>query len=314
MDDLIFYENGKAIGIVAPSTFYSSAQGEVIINGPDAICQVMAQDETCLRRALMSAGALVIGDESEVAAVEQLLQDPATSRTTSYFLCVAKTCAEVITDIAAIRSSRILIGGCGGIGSSLCMLLAGAGVRDFVLVDPDIVEESNLNRQLFWTLADVGRAKVDVLSDALNARFRGIKITSHRDEAGIEQYSDLIDLNTSAVAITADNPPTLAHDSVMLSEKFGIPVVSGGYIHRMCTSYFFSPYDAHEVVAQFESKKRDSSERLPSSIMPSYGPINFSLASKLSANILSAIAKNTFGSSGSWIETWDMSIGGGQPY
>ena len=56
-----------------------------------------------------------------------------------------------------------MIVGCGGIGSSICMLLAGAGVRNFYLVDSDVIEKSNLNRQFFWVLSDFGEKKIYTL-------------------------------------------------------------------------------------------------------------------------------------------------------
>ena len=64
---------------------------------------------------------------------------------------------------------RIAIVGCGGTGSAVASLLARSGVLRFLLVDPDRVDISNLNRLHFSTRADaiVGRYKVDVVGDAI---------------------------------------------------------------------------------------------------------------------------------------------------
>lgn len=149
--DFCFYDNsGNAIGVVTPSLFHSLVAGHTVINGPAGAYQINQQTVIALEQGLHQAGALVPGAADEVDAVCNLLKNPVTSRTTSFFLCKAKSCADLINDIAAIKSSKVLIIGCGGIGSSIALLLAGAGVEDLTLVDPDIIESSNLNRQLFW--------------------------------------------------------------------------------------------------------------------------------------------------------------------
>jgi len=62
-------------------------------------------------------------------------------------------------ELTKIRSSKVLIAGLGGVGSSAAYFLARYGVRDFFLVDPDLVEISNLNRQFFFYI-DVDTPKV----------------------------------------------------------------------------------------------------------------------------------------------------------
>jgi molybdopterin/thiamine biosynthesis adenylyltransferase len=67
----------------------------------------------------------------------------------------------------AIERLRVVIVGLGGTGSIIAQYLAHLGVRRFILVDPDTLEESNLNRVLGSTALDVGRPKVDVAADAI---------------------------------------------------------------------------------------------------------------------------------------------------
>jgi len=70
---------------------------------------------------------------------------------------------------ARFARSRVLIVGVGGLGAPAAMALAAAGVGTLVLVDPDVVELSNLHRQPLYETADVGRAKVDVAASRLHA-------------------------------------------------------------------------------------------------------------------------------------------------
>lgn len=65
-----------------------------------------------------------------------------------------------------LASSRVGICGCGGLGSNAAMLLARSGVEKLVLVDFDVVDHSNLNRQHYWP-GQVGSKKVTALADNL---------------------------------------------------------------------------------------------------------------------------------------------------
>ena len=66
-----------------------------------------------------------------------------------------------------ISNSTIAVFGVGGIGSWMVNGLYQMGVGEIRIVDPDKVEESNLNRQLYYSLKDLGKYKVDVLVNKL---------------------------------------------------------------------------------------------------------------------------------------------------
>lgn len=59
-----------------------------------------------------------------------------------------------------LKAARVLIVGAGGLGSPAALYLAAAGVGELVLVDPDTVDRSNLQRQVLFAEADIGRPKV----------------------------------------------------------------------------------------------------------------------------------------------------------
>ena len=67
----------------------------------------------------------------------------------------------------SLKEARALLLGCGSMGSDLALHLAMAGVGKIILVDPDRVEASNLSRLRDAVIADVGRRKVDVLSERI---------------------------------------------------------------------------------------------------------------------------------------------------
>ncbi len=65
----------------------------------------------------------------------------------------------------AIRQSRVLIIGCGGIGATVAIMLARSGISHFVLVDFDVYSPSNMNRQICCFTETLGRKKAQVLKD-----------------------------------------------------------------------------------------------------------------------------------------------------
>jgi len=65
-----------------------------------------------------------------------------------------------------LQKSIIGIAGCGGLGSNIAVALVRAGVKNLILADFDIVEDSNLNRQYFF-IEDIGKPKVTALADIL---------------------------------------------------------------------------------------------------------------------------------------------------
>jgi hypothetical protein len=71
---------------------------------------------------------------------------------------------------AAIGNARIAILGVGGIGSVVLAHLASAGFSRYTLIDGDTVQPQNLNRQIVYGFADVGRRKVDAAADWLATR------------------------------------------------------------------------------------------------------------------------------------------------
>ena len=66
-----------------------------------------------------------------------------------------------------LKAARVLIVGAGGLGAPAALYLAAAGVGTLVLADPDVVDRSNLQRQVLYAEADIGRAKVAAAADRL---------------------------------------------------------------------------------------------------------------------------------------------------
>ena len=66
-------------------------------------------------------------------------------------------------------TQKVFIVGAGGLGSPVALYLAAAGVGNICIIDGDVVDLSNLQRQIIHSTADVGRAKVESASQSMTA-------------------------------------------------------------------------------------------------------------------------------------------------
>ncbi|MFH1151070.1 MAG: HesA/MoeB/ThiF family protein [Actinomycetota bacterium] len=93
---------------------------------------------------------------------------------------------------AKLLRSRVVVVGAGGIGGNACELLARMGVGSLLLVDPDVFEESNLNRQNFSAEDTLGLAKVEVVRDRLSTINCDVNVEVHRLAARPENLPGLL--------------------------------------------------------------------------------------------------------------------------
>jgi adenylyltransferase/sulfurtransferase len=94
---------------------------------------------------------------------------------------------------ARLAHSAALIVGCGGLGVPAMSYLAAAGIGRLGLVDADLLEASNLHRQPLYSLADVGRPKVELAAERLRALNPTLDLRVHRTRLGTENVAALID-------------------------------------------------------------------------------------------------------------------------
>ena len=125
---------------------------------------------------------------------------------------------------AAIAAARVLVVGAGGLGSPCALYLAAAGVGTIGLVDDDTVSLSDLQRQILFRTADVGRAKVQAGGEALKALNPGIRIDVHATRVTAANVMALI-ADYDVIADGTDNFPTrfLLNDACFFAGK---PLVS----------------------------------------------------------------------------------------
>ncbi|MAJ01094.1 MAG: molybdenum cofactor biosynthesis protein MoeB [Euryarchaeota archaeon] len=103
---------------------------------------------------------------------------------------------------------RVLIIGAGGLGSPAALYLAAAGVGHIGLVDDDIVDLSNLQRQILHTTKSVGTPKVHSARDRIHALDSGIKVSVFNTRFNPGNATELLELGWDLVIDGTDNIPT----------------------------------------------------------------------------------------------------------
>jgi adenylyltransferase/sulfurtransferase len=125
-----------------------------------------------------------------------------------------------------LLESRILILGAGGLGSPASLYLAAAGVGHLGIIDADIVDESNLQRQIAHSLNTLGTPKVDSARRTIEALNPDVEVTTYRERLSSENIDRILDDGWEIIVDGTDNFPTryLVNDA---SVWRGIPVVHG---------------------------------------------------------------------------------------
>ena len=93
--------------------------------------------------------------------------------------------------LARLRAARVGLAGTGGLGSNTALMLARCGVEDLLLVDDDVVEPSNLNRQQFWP-RHLGSPKVEALAELLRELNPDIRVETRRLRLGPADLPEIL--------------------------------------------------------------------------------------------------------------------------
>lgn len=119
-----------------------------------------------------------------------------------------------------LKAARVLMIGTGGLGAPLGMYLAAAGVGHLGIVDFDVVDESNLQRQIIHGTRDVGRPKIESARDRLADINPIIKLTTYETRLTSENALDLF-RDFDIIVDGTDNFPTryLVNDACVLTGK-----------------------------------------------------------------------------------------------
>jgi len=141
-----------------------------------------------------------------------------------------------------LLDSRVLLIGAGGLGSPASLYLAAAGVGRIGIVDADIVDETNLQRQIVHSLDTLGSPKVDSAQRTIAALNPDVEVRTYRERLTSENVDRILDEGWDVIVDGADNFPTryLVNDASVWHD---IPVVHGSIYRFEGQVTVFKPGD-----------------------------------------------------------------------
>lgn len=122
-----------------------------------------------------------------------------------------------------LKEAKVLVIGSGGLGSPVLLYLAAAGVGTIGIVDFDVVDDSNLQRQVLFGVNEIGKPKVEAARERLEALNPYIKLVLYNTQINSQNALDIIK-DYDAVADGTDNFPTryLVNDACVLLGKTNV--------------------------------------------------------------------------------------------
>jgi len=142
------------------------------------------------------------------------------------------------SDQAKLLQSRVAIVGLGGLGGTVAETLARIGVGTITLIDGDVFEESNLNRQLVSSEKNLSHIKVEAAAQRIRDINSSIMVYSHHQKLDPENAVEL--LTNVDVAVDCLDSITTRFELETVSKALGIPMVSaavGGYAGQLTTIF-----------------------------------------------------------------------------
>jgi molybdopterin/thiamine biosynthesis adenylyltransferase/rhodanese-related sulfurtransferase len=143
---------------------------------------------------------------------------------------------------AKLLGSRVLLLGAGGLGSPAALYLAAAGVGTLGLVDADVVDASNLQRQIVHATSRLGMAKVDSAERALIDLNPDVKVVKYKERLLSENVERILADKWDVIVDGCDNFPTryLVNDASIFHK---IPVVHGSIFRFEGQVTTFVPFE-----------------------------------------------------------------------
>ncbi len=139
-----------------------------------------------------------------------------------------------------LLESRVLLVGAGGLGSPAALYLAAAGVGTIGIVDFDVVDASNLQRQILHNVDRIGQPKVDSARETLTALNPDAKVVTYNERLSADNVLDIF-ADYDVIVDGADNFPTryLVNDAALHLRR---PVVHGSVFRFEGQVTVFDPY------------------------------------------------------------------------
>ncbi len=126
--------------------------------------------------------------------------------------------------VEKLQNSKVVVFGIGGVGSYVVEGLARAGIGEFILIDKDIVDKTNINRQIIATTKTIGKPKVDVSKQRIIEINPNAKVETYK-EFFMPESKDFFN-ETIDYVIDCVDTITAKIEIIIRAKKHNIPVIS----------------------------------------------------------------------------------------
>ena len=148
--------------------------------------------------------------------------------------------------IEKLKNAKVAVFGLGGVGSFVCEGLARSGIGNFILVDYDKIDESNINRQLIATVNTVGKCKVDLMKE---------RILEINPDANVEVHKEFymadckINIITEDLSYAVDCVDTIMAKIAIICkcDSLDVPVISSMGTGNKLDPTMFEVADIYET-------------------------------------------------------------------
>jgi len=162
-----------------------------------------------------------------------------------------------------LNEAKVLVAGCGGLGSVAAVYLAASGIGHLHLVDFDVISLSNLHRQVFYKTSAIGKAKAEVLAAHINAVNPDIKVTFSKVALTKANVFSLI-ANFDIILDCTDSLPIkyLMNDACVLADK----ILVYGSLYKF--DGYVATFNAPDGTENRTANLRDAFPQMPKKYIP----------------------------------------------
>lgn len=124
-----------------------------------------------------------------------------------------------------LKNSSVAVFGVGGVGGYVVEALTRSGVGRIAIIDKDVVDESNINRQIVALTSTIGKSKTDVMKDRMLDINPDVKVEAFR-EFYLPENADFIDLASFDYVVDAIDNVTAKIELIKRCKEAGVPIIS----------------------------------------------------------------------------------------
>lgn len=165
--------------------------------------------------------------------------------------------------IKKLEDAKVAVFGIGGVGSFVCEGLARSGLGNFILIDYDKVDESNINRQIIATTKTVGKYKVDLMKERILEINPNANVETHKEFYLADSETDIITEDLSYAVDCVDT--IMAKIAIICScDELDVPVISSMGTGNKLDPAMFEVADIYDTsvcplarIMKKDLKKRD---------------------------------------------------------